>query len=445
MYQNVDAFLTEQLSQPNPVSNWKNWPTLFSFCESLADLASRKGYMFYLGSKRFGLKEHRDIVAPIVSYCNPGPSLSTLDSHRPPPVYDSGPHLNNLMLLLELLQSLDGIPCFKATGLKRYFAVLHYDGMPLNIGTFPRQEDGETFFDGILPSIKLQKMKELYQEGNNAVHKFVAENCSWISEVKEFDLCDASGTVHLNMFTKFDAMGGDATTVEAELKEVLNNIEVCSNCLLSNNAKNCTFLSLKDVCSRCATLNLEKEPCISVRCIHVSSDQATSQRKAHVKLNSAAPQDMNNPNYRFYGFGLLHFCKNCISSLRHYRLTNMSSSFFVAQLTSVWASNTQMAKKMKAAVPASVFAFRDAHSDEIAYQTVSQPLEDVVKECGAILTTLVPEQYKPTAVEAKTHSIMGRPLYVASNSNGDILWTGTCIDIIFTNINAHTMYYLYRS
>ena len=38
---------------------------------------------------------------------------------------------------------------------------------------------------------------------------------------------------------------------------------------------------------------------------------------------------------------------------------------------------------MKAAVPASVFAFRDAHSDEIAYQTVSQPLEDVVKECRA--------------------------------------------------------------
>ena len=173
------------------------------------------------------------------------------------------------------------------------------------------------------------------------------------------------------MFTKFDAMGGDATTVEAELKEVLNNIEICSNCLLSNNAKNCKFLSLKDFCSRCATLNLKNEPCISVRCIHVSSDQATSQRKAHVKLNNAAPQDMNNPNYRFYGLGLLHFCKNCISSLQHYRLTNMSCSFFVAQVTSVWASNTQMAKKMKAAVPASVFAFRDAHSDEIAYQTVS--------------------------------------------------------------------------
>ncbi len=79
---------------------------------------------------------------------------------------------------------------------------------------------------------------------------------------------------------------------------------------------------------------------------------------------------------------------------------------------------------MKAVVPASVFAFRDAHSDEIAYQTVSKPLEDVVKECGAMVTTLVPEQYKPTAIEAKTHNIMGQPRYIASNSNGDFLWTG---------------------
>ena len=47
-----------------------------------------------------------------------------------------------------------------------------------------------------------------------------------------------------------------------------------------------------------------------------------------------------------------------------------------------------------------------------------------MKETGAIVTTLVPEQYKPTAVEAKTHGILGRPLYVTRNANGDILWTG---------------------
>lgn len=427
IYQNIDAFLTEQLSQPNPVTNWEQWPTLFSYCESLAELATRKGYMFYLGSKRFGLKAHRDVVAPTVSYCNPGPSLSTLDSQTLAPVFNSGPHLNNLMLLLTLLDSLDGVPCFTAPGLKKFFTIIHYDGMPLNIGTFPRQKNGETFFDGIIPEIKLDKMRELYQEGNTAVHKFISENCSWISEVKEFDVCDASGKVHVNTFTKFSSAGGDSESVKRELSQAFECLEACSNCLLADNAKNCNYLSLNEVCTRCKTLNLERHPCISARCIHVSSDQAPSQRKAHIDLNSTASKDLNSPDYRFYGFGLLHFCKNCVSSLRHYRLTDMSGTFFVGLLSSVWASNTSEAKKMKSVAPASVFAFRDAHSDEIGYQTVSKPLEDIVKETGAIVTTLVPEQYKPTAVEAKTHTILGRPLYIASNANGDILWTGRCL------------------
>ena len=116
IYQSIDAFMTEQLSQPNPVTKCEQWPTLFSYCESLAELATRKGYMFYLGGKRFGLKDHRDEVAPTVSYCHLGPSLSTLDSQTLAPVYDSGPHLNNIMLLLTLLDSLDGIPCFEAPG-----------------------------------------------------------------------------------------------------------------------------------------------------------------------------------------------------------------------------------------------------------------------------------------------------------------------------------------
>ena len=77
-----------------------------------------------------------------------------------------------------------------APGLKKFFTTVYYDGMLLNIGTFPRQENGETFFDGIILEIKLDKVRELYQEGNTVVHKFISENCSWISEVKEFDVCD---------------------------------------------------------------------------------------------------------------------------------------------------------------------------------------------------------------------------------------------------------------
>ena len=143
----------------------------------LFGLASREGYLFYLGSKRYGLKEHRNVIAPMVSYCNPRPSLSTLDSRNLPPVFHPEPHLNNLMLLLTLLNTLDNTPCFRAHGVVKYFTVLHYDGMPLNIGTFLRQHNGKTFFDGIIPTIKLSKIKELYQGGNNAVHRFISDNC----------------------------------------------------------------------------------------------------------------------------------------------------------------------------------------------------------------------------------------------------------------------------
>ena len=99
----------------------------------------------------------------------------------------------------------------------------------------------------------------------------------------------------------------------------------------------------------------------------------------------------------------------------------MSGTFFEGLLSVVWASSNNEARKVKSVAPASVFTFRDAHSDENGYQTVSQPLEEIVKETGAIVTTLVPQQYKPTAKEAKSHSILGRPLYIATYANGDIL------------------------
>ena len=319
LYQTVDAFICEQINQPNPVTNWTQWPTLSSFCESMFDIATRKGYRFFLGSKRYGLKDERDTVTPATEYCYPGPSVSTLESKKPCLDYNGGHHLNNIMLLLTLLDSLDGIPSYKAAGVRKYFTCIHYDGMPLNIGTFPRQENGKTFFDGISPRIKLEKTKELYKEGNVALHKYITDNCSWISEVREYDMVDASGTVSVNVYTKFSSSGGDAESVKKELHEALQPLEACGNCILSNNAKNCTFNSLKGPCETCTNFSSEESPCVSAKIIHVSSDQAAAQRRAHAELSAKATQDLNDSSYKHYAFGLLHFAKNCIS-LRHYRL-----------------------------------------------------------------------------------------------------------------------------
>lgn len=65
-----------------------------------------------------------------------------------------------------------------------------------------------------------------------------------------------------------------------------------------------------------------------------------------------------------------------------------------------------------------------------------------MKERGVIVTTLVPEQYKPTAVEAKSHNILGRPLYIASNANGDILWIGMYIFIIAITFHCVNFFYI---
>ena len=93
-------------------------------------------------------------------------------------------------------------------------------------------------------------MKELYRDGNNAVHEYITKHCAFVSEVKEFDICDASGMIHLNVFTKFGSMGGDSTSVKRELTDTLECIEACSNCFLSDNRKNCKFSSLRSVCDR---------------------------------------------------------------------------------------------------------------------------------------------------------------------------------------------------
>lgn len=109
------------------------------------------------------------------------------------------------MLLLTILDTLDGIPTYQGNGIKKYFT---WNGMPLNIGTIPRQENGETIFDGILPAINLHHMEDLYRNGNAAVHRYIKENCEWISEVKEYDMMDASGNVNVNVLNHLEHLVG---------------------------------------------------------------------------------------------------------------------------------------------------------------------------------------------------------------------------------------------
>ena len=107
LYQTVDAFICEQMNQPNPVTNWTQWPTLSSFVSPCSTLPQEKARDFFSEAKKYGLKDERDTVTPTTEYCYPGPSVSTLESKKPCLGYNCGHHLNNVMLLLTLLDSLD--------------------------------------------------------------------------------------------------------------------------------------------------------------------------------------------------------------------------------------------------------------------------------------------------------------------------------------------------
>ncbi|CAB4007206.1 Hypothetical predicted protein [Paramuricea clavata] len=432
MYQEVDAFLTEQLRQPYPVTNWQKWPTLYSFCQSLATIASRRGYNFYVGEKRYGMKEQKDQIAPVHRYCHPGPSLSTLDERKAKPVFTSGVHLENVALLLQILKTLNGVPSYQNNSVLKFIGIMHYDGMPLNIGTFPRAEDKTVIFDGITPPVTLNQMVELQKDGTDSLKKYISEHCEWISEVNEYDITDASGAFYINAYTEYATVKGTANDVKEAISNVVHSIEVCQQCIKESRHGDCTFTSYKEACNRCKTLQTHglDVKCTSFKVIHVSSDQASVQRKAHSELSQVSAKAIDDVDYIQYGFGMLHFCKNAISSARNYRLTNMSDTFTVSMLTAIWASKSEESKKMKETVPAAVFSYKDRHSDELCFQTVSESIQDIVNSTKHVLVTLVPEQYRTYAVEAKTRTLLGRPLYITTNSNGDFLWTDAEFEVV---------------
>ena len=138
-------------------------------------------------------------------------------------------------------------------------------------------------------------------------------------------------------------------------------------------------------------------------------------------------KDIRDSNYVQYGFGMLHFCKNATLYISCKKLQTGRYGRHIQclyMLTSLWASNSEESKQMRKVAPAGVFSFKDRHSDELCYQTVSEDLEKILQETKDVLTTLVPEQCRTFTAEAKTLSLLGRPLYITTNANGDFLFTG---------------------
>lgn len=313
MYQEVDAFLTEQLRQPYPVTNWQNWPTLYSFCQSLATIASRRGYSFYIGEKRYGMNDQKEQIAPVHRYCHPGPSLSTLDEKKAEPMVTSGVHLENVALLLHILQTLDGIPCYQNNSVLKFLGIMHYDGMPLNIGTFPRPKGKTVVFDGITPPISLNQMVGLQRDGAGSLKKYISEHCEWISEVNEYDITDASGSFYINAYTEYATTKGTANKVKEAVSTVRNSIEVCQQCIKEHRQVECTFTTFKEACNRCKTLQSHGQDvkCTSFKVLHCLFRSSISTTESPFRIKPSNTKSDRRCWLRAIRFWYAAFLQEC--------------------------------------------------------------------------------------------------------------------------------------
>lgn len=75
---------------------------------------------------------------------------------------------------------------------------------------------------------------------------------------------DASGRVHVNIYTNFSSSAGDSESVRDELKETLSCVNACTNCILKGEAKNCSYLSTKELALSART---QMQSNVSVQCV----------------------------------------------------------------------------------------------------------------------------------------------------------------------------------
>ncbi|XP_041456017.1 uncharacterized protein LOC121408570 [Lytechinus variegatus] len=237
----------------------------------------------------------------------------------------------------------------------------------------------------------------------------------------------------MNVGTVFSTGGMKHADVRQHLKTMLQAVQTCSECITSK-AKECTYRNQQESCNRCRSRNLQ---CVRLMVVHCYADMAASQRVAHEDLMKEAGCQLAIPQYTQFGFGMLHMCKALVGYVRNYRITDGNEIFCINMLVALWLSSTH-ASTLLCGINSKVFSYRDRHSDDLAYSTVCQRVEDALVAANSVVVTVAPEQYRPWSQEAKDHNDMklGRPLFITVNKQGHCLWSDPVADCVFMG-NRH--------
>jgi hypothetical protein len=168
------------------------------------------------------------------AYNFPGPRPSSVDEHKPLPVYDNGRRSDLVRAFLTIGKALSSVPASRSERSTVLWVTSQFDETPLEQGTFVRtvkESNGSLrlVVDGIRPLMEVNQCTELAAQGETAVHDFVkGEGVKFVSDVCEFVVSTVDMSLTMNLATLYRTKGGDAEKVKQDLAAVTAQLEVCS-------------------------------------------------------------------------------------------------------------------------------------------------------------------------------------------------------------------------
>ena len=247
-----------------------------------------------------------------------------------------------------------------------------------------------------------------------------ASQFKYVSEVVEVIAVTANGALKMNTHTFFLCAGESHTDVDQRITRILSDLNVCQECIRDGmpSILTCKRQSPTLPCSNCAD---RLQHCHSLLVLHCFADMASTQAKAHRLRSPKSHASVAGTLQPSFGHGYLHIAKSFVAACRNYHLTNGFGEFSIIDLTALHMGLHAPSRLAFSGVNTLIHSYKDRHSDELAFHTVSAKCEEALQLAEFTKVTLVPEQYH--AYRAKNHEWIQRPLCVACTKSGRFFWS----------------------
>ena len=233
-FQEDGALAYMALSYPNPVTDWKQWRTLYFYAMKIlcsigaTALNLHRGTTDYERLQKSGKAEQENIHSFMGNINHPAPSITAFQRFLPRLLYENETyHSFESLFHLEVLGEMENSIKLDFDNVTVYPSTLGVDEQVLNPGTF--EYEGHLY--GLAEKMSAESIRSV---GLNNLAKHIAENNPYITSVCEYHITDLVGNFCSNVYSKFESTSLKHETCTDDLSSVVNLATKCSYCIKSN-------------------------------------------------------------------------------------------------------------------------------------------------------------------------------------------------------------------